>query len=85
MFMRKLALLVAAIAIMGSTLSLCAQQPDSEEEGQLRFRFVGPRVGNRIASVGGCAGRSQHLLRRRCLRWRLEIDGRRQPLDAHLR
>ncbi len=56
MFMRKLALLVAAIAIMGSTLSLCAQQPDSEEEGQLRFRFVGPKVGNRIAAVAGVPG-----------------------------
>src|SRR5579863_7087712 len=33
-----------------------AQQPDSEDEGQFRFRFVGPRVGNRIAAVAGIPG-----------------------------
>jgi photosystem II stability/assembly factor-like uncharacterized protein len=33
-----------------------AQQPDAEENGQFRFRFVGPRVGNRIASVAGVPG-----------------------------
>jgi photosystem II stability/assembly factor-like uncharacterized protein len=33
-----------------------AQQPDAEEDGQFRFRFVGPRVGNRIASVAGVPG-----------------------------
>jgi photosystem II stability/assembly factor-like uncharacterized protein len=33
------------------------QQPDSQEEdGQFRFRFVGPRIGNRIASVAGIPG-----------------------------
>jgi photosystem II stability/assembly factor-like uncharacterized protein len=32
-----------------------AQQPDAED-GQFRFRFVGPRVGNRIASVAGVPG-----------------------------
>jgi photosystem II stability/assembly factor-like uncharacterized protein len=45
-------------------LALCwvsmahAQQSDSdaEEDGQFRFRFVGPRVGNRIASVAGVPG-----------------------------
>src|ERR1700723_4543266 len=31
-------------------------QPDPEEDGQFRFRFVGPRVGNRIASVAGVPG-----------------------------
>src|SRR5579864_1047093 len=56
MFIRKLALYFAAIAIMGGVVSICAQQPDSEEEGQLRFRFVGPRVGNRIAAVAGVPG-----------------------------
>ena len=45
-----------AIAILGSVVSVRAQQPDSEEEGQLRFRFVGPRVGNRIAAVAGVPG-----------------------------
>src|ERR1700722_14772101 len=31
-------------------------QPDPEEDGQFRFRFVGPRVGNRIGSVAGVPG-----------------------------
>src|SRR5579859_3673131 len=56
MFMKKLALFLAAMAIMGSMFSLYAQQADSEEEGQLRFRFAGPRVGNRIAAVAGVPG-----------------------------
>ena len=56
MLMRKLALWLAAIAIIGNVISLHAQQSDSEEEGQLRFRFVGPRVGNRIAAVAGVPG-----------------------------
>ena len=33
-----------------------AQQSDPAEEGQLRFRFVGPKVGNRIAAVAGVPG-----------------------------
>ncbi len=56
MFIRKLALCLAVSAIMGGVVSLYAQQPDSDEEGQLRFRFVGPRVGNRIAAVAGVPG-----------------------------
>ena len=32
------------------------QQPDSDEEGQLRFRFVGPKNGNRISAIAGIAG-----------------------------
>jgi len=36
--------------------AVLAQQPDAEEDGQFRFRFVGPRVGNRIASVAGVPG-----------------------------
>ena len=35
-----------------------AQQPDDEEESQFRFRFVGPKVGNRIAAVAGIPGDS---------------------------
>jgi len=42
------------------TVAFCcttrAQQTDSQEEGQFRFRFVGPRVGNRVASVAGVPG-----------------------------
>ena len=33
-----------------------AQQQDSEDEGQLRFRFVGPKNGNRISAIAGIPG-----------------------------
>jgi photosystem II stability/assembly factor-like uncharacterized protein len=34
-----------------------AQQADSaEEEGQLRFRFVGPKAGNRVSAIAGIPG-----------------------------
>src|SRR5207248_5395292 len=33
-----------------------AQSPDSDEEGQFRFRFVGPKVGNRVAAIAGIPG-----------------------------
>ncbi len=56
MAIRKLTLCFASIAILGSMVSARAQQPDGDEEGALRFRFVGPRVGNRIAAVAGIAG-----------------------------
>ncbi len=56
MVIRKLGLCFAGIAILASVVSAGAQQPDSEEEGQFRFRFVGPKVGNRIASVAGIPG-----------------------------
>jgi photosystem II stability/assembly factor-like uncharacterized protein len=52
--MRKIRLFLASIAILGS---MTAQRPGSDqEEGRLRFRFVGPRVGNRIAAVAGVPG-----------------------------
>ena len=49
------------LAILGTVLccasSATAQQPpEPEEDGQFRFRFVGPRVGNRVASVAGIPG-----------------------------
>src|SRR5271168_4043451 len=56
MVIRKLALCLAAVAMLGSVFPAHAQQPDSEDEGQFRFRFVGPRVGNRIAAIAGVAG-----------------------------
>src|SRR5215472_11831781 len=49
-------LCVSLLVTLVFTLAGIAQQPDSEEEGQLRFRFVGPVVGNRIASVAGIPG-----------------------------
>lgn len=53
---RTLTLCLLLLAILSVPLSLRGQQSDSDEEGQLRFRFVGPRVGNRIASVAGIPG-----------------------------
>ena len=55
MFIRKVMLCFVAIAMLGS-MSARAQQSDSEDGGQFRFRFVGPRVGNRIAAVAGVPG-----------------------------
>ena len=56
--MKKLTLSFALIIFLGASVAMRAQQQDSDEEGQgaLRFRFVGPRVGNRIASVAGLPG-----------------------------
>ena len=56
MVIRKLKFHLALIAILGGVLSAPAQQSDPSEEGQLRFRFVGPKVGNRIAAVAGVPG-----------------------------
>ena len=49
-------LYVPLLVVLALTLAAVAQQADSEEEGQLRFRFVGPQVGNRIAAVAGISG-----------------------------
>ena len=56
MAIRKLPLIIVSIAILGAMVSVRAQQTDADEEGALRFRFVGPRVGNRIAAVAGIPG-----------------------------
>src|SRR5262252_174208 len=45
--------------VLGGTLSsmvAAAQQSDSAEEGQLRFRFVGPKNGNRVSAIAGVPG-----------------------------
>ena len=55
MLMRRLALFLLFAAVLSNVLA-CAQQADSEDESQFRFRFVGPRVGNRVASVAGIPG-----------------------------
>ena len=54
-FIGKAMLGLAAIAIFG-VVSGWAQQPGTDEESQFRFRFVGPKVGNRISAVAGIAG-----------------------------
>jgi photosystem II stability/assembly factor-like uncharacterized protein len=47
---------VALLMVLCWSSAARAQQPDADEDGQFRFRFVGPRVGNRIASVAGVPG-----------------------------
>jgi photosystem II stability/assembly factor-like uncharacterized protein len=42
--------------MLSSIAWLQAQQSDSDEESPFRFRFVGPKVGNRIAAVAGVPG-----------------------------
>ena len=53
---KKSAFYFLCIFIFSAQTLVSAQQTDTEKESQLRFRFVGPRVGNRIASVAGIAG-----------------------------
>src|ERR1700722_7204394 len=54
--MRKVAFCLALIAVLSMSVVGSAQQSESDEEGQFRFRFVGPNVGNRIAAVAGIPG-----------------------------
>jgi photosystem II stability/assembly factor-like uncharacterized protein len=55
MMMRRLVLFLVLFSTIGSVVSMHAQS-DSDGESQFRFRFVGPRVGNRIAAVAGIPG-----------------------------
>jgi predicted nucleic acid-binding protein len=55
-FSRSRKFLFAWILATTCVVSANAQQPDPEDEDQMRFRFVGPRVGNRIAAVAGVPG-----------------------------
>ena len=45
-----------AIAALGSVAAAAEPAADSGREGGFKFRFVGPRVGNRIAAVAGVPG-----------------------------
>jgi photosystem II stability/assembly factor-like uncharacterized protein len=45
-----------AIAALGSVAAAAEPAADSGREGDFKFRFVGPRVGNRIAAVAGAPG-----------------------------
>jgi photosystem II stability/assembly factor-like uncharacterized protein len=47
---------LVVIAALGSLGALSAAAADSEKESAFRFRFVGPKVGNRIAAVAAVAG-----------------------------
>jgi photosystem II stability/assembly factor-like uncharacterized protein len=44
------------IASLTCAISAAAQTSDSSDDSQFRFRFVGPRVGNRIAAIAGIPG-----------------------------
>ncbi len=56
MLARRLVLFFFVVAVISSVLPTFAQQSDSDDEGQFRFRFVGPKTGNRVASVAGVPG-----------------------------
>lgn len=56
---RKCTAALVCIAILACALPSRAQQPpdpDEEKQTQPKFRFVGPRVGNRVASIAGIPG-----------------------------
>jgi photosystem II stability/assembly factor-like uncharacterized protein len=52
---RNFFVLISAI-LVATALPVSSQQSDNKDENQFRFRFVGPKVGNRIASVAGIPG-----------------------------
>ena len=47
---------VIAIAALGSMTAAVAAAAGADKEGDFKFRFVGPHVGNRIAAVAGVPG-----------------------------
>src|SRR5215813_8695018 len=52
---------LACITLMACSFSVRAQEkqdPDEIKQTQPKFRFVGPRIGNRVASVAGIPGDS---------------------------
>ena len=57
MLVRRLSVCLFCLSFLSIILSAVAQQPEANtDESQFRFRFVGPRSGNRIASVAGIPG-----------------------------
>ena len=55
MVMRRLTLFAVLACMVGSVVLACGQS-DSDDESTFRFRFVGPKVGNRVAAVAGVPG-----------------------------
>src|SRR4029077_6343016 len=47
---------VIAIAALGSMTAAVAAAAGADKEGDFKFRFVGPHVGNRIAAIAGVPG-----------------------------
>ena len=57
MLVRRLSVLLVCFAVLFTVISVAQQAPSSNDnESKFRFRFVGPRVGNRVASVAGIPG-----------------------------
>src|SRR5215467_14093977 len=56
MHTRKLAPWLIAFAAWLGTAAAAMAAPDAEQESDFKLRFVGPKVGNRIASVAGIPG-----------------------------
>jgi photosystem II stability/assembly factor-like uncharacterized protein len=50
------AVLICLVFIWTISPTLVTAQSDSDEEGQLRFRFVGPKTGNRVSAIAGIPG-----------------------------
>src|SRR5215469_2645253 len=48
----------AAFILTFTSVRAAAQQSDGaeQEQGQLRFRFVGPKAGNRVSAIAGVPG-----------------------------
>ncbi len=53
MLVRRLSVFIFCIC---TVFSAAAQSPETPKNDQLAFRFVGPRVGNRVASIAGIPG-----------------------------
>ena len=47
---------VVVLAALASMAAACTAAADADKEGAFKFRFVGPKVGNRIAAVAGVPG-----------------------------
>ena len=56
MHTRKLVYGLMAMAAFVALAASAAPAADAEKESDFKFRFVGPKVGNRIAAVAGVAG-----------------------------
>src|SRR3984885_9138727 len=53
---RTLGYWLVVIAALGGLAAAAAPAADAERESDFKFRFVGPKVGNRIAAVAGVPG-----------------------------
>ncbi len=73
---------VLAFTAAGLVVRAQRGRPGGGAQEGLAFRFVGPTVGNRVASVAGVPGDPHDLLRGRRVGRRMEDDRRRYPLAA---